>query len=81
MLKTSRRERKKFTIKPDREPAATAMLASRRHRGWHPLRGPYQSDHFTIQPANLNLIKLEMTGQQTYELLDQQWSGVEGRGR
>lgn len=40
-----------------------------------------KGDHFTIQPANLNLIKLEMTGQQIFELLNQQWSGNEGRGR
>jgi 5'-nucleotidase len=40
-----------------------------------------RGDHFTIQPANLNLIKLEMTGQQIYELLNQQWSGTNDRGR
>lgn len=40
-----------------------------------------KGDHFTIQPANLNLIKLEMTGQQIFELLNQQWSGHDGRGR
>jgi len=40
-----------------------------------------KGDHFTVQPANLNLIKLEMTGQQIYELLNQQWSGDNRRGR
>lgn len=40
-----------------------------------------KGDHFTVQPANLNLIKLEMTGQQIYELLNQQWDGRNGRGR
>ena len=40
-----------------------------------------KGDHFTVQPAKLNLVKLEMTGQQIYELLNQQWSGDNGRGR
>ena len=40
-----------------------------------------KGDHFTVQPANLNLIKLEMTGQQIFELLNQQWDGHDGRGR
>lgn len=40
-----------------------------------------KGDHFTVQPANLNLIKLEMTGRQIYELLNQQWSGDNRRGR
>lgn len=40
-----------------------------------------KGDHFTSQPANLNLIKLEMTGQQIFELLNQQWNGHDGRGR
>lgn len=40
-----------------------------------------KGDHFTVQPANLNLIKLEMTGQQIYDLLNQQWSGDGGHGR
>jgi len=40
-----------------------------------------RGDHFTVQPANLNLIKLEMTGQQIYELLNQQWSRDNRRGR
>lgn len=40
-----------------------------------------KGDHFTIQPANLNLIKLEMTGRQIYELLNQQWNGTNDRGR
>jgi len=43
--------------------------------------GITKGDHFTVQPAKLNLIKLEMTGQQIYELLNQQWSGDNGRGR
>ena len=38
-------------------------------------------DHFTIQPAKLNLIKLEMTGQQIFDLLNQQWAGDSDRGR
>lgn len=40
-----------------------------------------KGDHFTIQPAKLNLIKLEMTGQQIFDLLNQQWSGDSDRGR
>jgi 5'-nucleotidase len=40
-----------------------------------------KGDHFTVQPANLNLIKLEMTGRQIYELLNQQWSSQTGQGR
>lgn len=40
-----------------------------------------RGDHFTIQPAKLNLIKLEMTGQQIVDLLNQQWSGDSDRGR
>lgn len=40
-----------------------------------------KGDHFTVQPANLNLIRLEMTGQQIYDLLNQQWRGDDGRGR
>ena len=36
---------------------------------------------FNVQPANLNLIKLEMTGRQIYELLNQQWSGDQGEAR
>jgi len=40
-----------------------------------------KGDHFTIQPANLNLIKLEMSGQQIFELLNQQWNGHDDRGR
>ena len=40
-----------------------------------------KGDHFIIQPANLNLIKLEMTGQQIYDLLNQQWGGKPEHGR
>ena len=40
-----------------------------------------KGDHFTIQPANLNLIKLEMTGRQIVELLNQQWNDTNERGR
>lgn len=40
-----------------------------------------KGDHFTIQPAKLNLIKLEMSGQQIVDLLNQQWSGDSDQGR
>lgn len=40
-----------------------------------------KGDHFTIQPAKLNLVKLEMTGQQIFELLNQQWNNSSERGR
>jgi 5'-nucleotidase len=38
-------------------------------------------DQYTVQPANLNLIKLELTGQQIYDLLNQQWESRNDQGR
>ena len=43
--------------------------------------GLTKADHYTVQPANLNLIKLEMTGRQVYELLNQQWTSKNEHGR
>ena len=43
--------------------------------------GITKADPYTVQPANLNLIKLEMTGQQVYELLNQQWTSKAEHGR
>jgi 5'-nucleotidase len=40
--------------------------------------GITKGDHYTVQPFQLNLIKLELTGQQIYDLLNQQWTGREG---
>lgn len=40
--------------------------------------GITKGDHYTVQPFHLNLIKLELTGQQIYDLLNQQWTGREG---
>lgn len=40
-----------------------------------------KGDPFTVQPANLNLIKLDMTGQQIYDLLNQQWSKAREHNR
>jgi 5'-nucleotidase len=40
--------------------------------------GITKGDHYTVQPFQLNLIKLELTGQQIYDLLNQQWIGREG---
>jgi 5'-nucleotidase len=40
-----------------------------------------KGDHYTVQPDHLNLIKLELTGRQIYDLLNQQWSDREGEGR
>jgi len=40
-----------------------------------------KGDHYTVQPFNLNLIKLELTGQQIYELLNQQWNSRSTEGR
>jgi len=40
-----------------------------------------KGDHYTVQPYNINLIKLELTGRQIYALLNQQWTdrGAEAR--
>lgn len=43
--------------------------------------GITKGDHYTVQPSHLNLIKLELTGQQIYDLLNQQWSGHHGQGQ
>jgi len=40
-----------------------------------------KADHYTVQPDHLNLIKLELTGRQIYDLLNQQWSDREAEGR
>ncbi|ADW17354.1 5'-Nucleotidase domain-containing protein [Desulfobulbus propionicus DSM 2032] len=40
-----------------------------------------KGDYYTVQPANLNLVKLEMTGEQIYALLNQQWTTASGEGR
>jgi 5'-nucleotidase len=40
-----------------------------------------KADHYTVHPANLNLIKVEMTGAQIYTLLNQQWNDATGTGR
>ncbi len=40
-----------------------------------------KGDHYTVQPDHLNLIKLELTGRQIYDLLNQQWSDRKGEGR
>ena len=37
-------------------------------------------DHFQVQPYNWNLIRLELTGQQIYDLLNQQWQEANGEG-
>lgn len=43
--------------------------------------GITKADHYTVQPANLNLIKLEMSGEQIYALLNQQWTSKGDQGR
>ncbi|WP_448875132.1 bifunctional metallophosphatase/5'-nucleotidase [Desulfobulbus propionicus] len=40
-----------------------------------------KADNYTVHPANLNLIKVEMTGEQIYTLLNQQWNGDNAKGR
>ncbi len=40
-----------------------------------------KADHYTAYPFNLNLVKLELSGQQIYDLLNQQWSGRDDEGR
>lgn len=40
-----------------------------------------KADHYTVHPANLNLIKVEMTGEQIYTLLNQQWTDATSTGR
>jgi len=40
-----------------------------------------KGDHYTVQPANLNLIKLELTGRQIYALLNQQWTDRSAEAR
>jgi 5'-nucleotidase len=40
-----------------------------------------KGDHYSVQPYNLNLIKLELTGQQIYDLLNQQWSSQRAQGQ
>ena len=41
--------------------------------------GITKGDHYSVQPFNLNLIKLELTGQQIFDLLNQQWSRLDGQ--
>ncbi len=43
--------------------------------------GITKGDHYSVQPFHLNLIKLELTGRQIYDLLNQQWNGQESEGR
>lgn len=40
-----------------------------------------KGDHYTVQPAQLNLIKLELTGRQIYTLLNQQWTDRSAEAR
>jgi 5'-nucleotidase len=40
-----------------------------------------RGDQFAVQPHNLNLIRLELTGAQVRDLLEQQWQGADDEGR
>ena len=42
--------------------------------------GITRGDHYHVQPYNWNLIRLELTGQQIYDLLNQQWQDQNGDG-
>ena len=40
-----------------------------------------RGDQFAVQPHNLNLVRLELTGAQVRDLLEQQWQGADDEGR
>lgn len=40
-----------------------------------------KSDQYSVQPYHLNLIKLELTGRQIHDLLNQQWTDTNDTGR